>query len=308
MTATPGEKIDPGHWIGLCGGALMFLVVLLCSAGLMFPWWTEHNADMPGQLQDTEVSLWILYTRTELSADVTENCEAQCDYTKVGTSKVRETRIGWSDYCSEAPAENAGNCQQIWILRAGAMLCFFLALISSALATFNFCGAGLPASIRCAPTIKLVLGVGCVVSSTMALCVAAVMDVRYQPTSPGTAPRDHPAPQNVPANGLGFWCVLTSCIASVIGSGISYLAQQVVAHLEATHPDEERGRPLADVNRGKAPNLFHQVQVAPKEIKPPPRSTRPSRWESKNPAPAPVGGQDSKDPAPVKVGGWVQPA
>jgi len=295
MTATPGEKVDPGHWVGLCGGALMFAVVILVSLGLMMPWWTENKADMPGQKEDTEVSLWILYTRLEMAAaDATENCEAQCDFTKVGTSKVRESRMGWSDLCSEASPENSSNCQQIWILRVGAMLCWFLALLSTALATFNFCGAGLPASIRCVPLAKIVLGIGCVFGSTLALCVAAMMDVRYQPTAPGTKPRDLPAPGKVGLNGFGFLCVLSACIASVVGTGIAYLSQQVVDHMAETHPDAEQGRPLAAVNRGKAPNLFHQVQKAPTEIKPPPLSSRASR-------------QVSKDIAPVKVGGWVQP-
>lgn len=324
MTA-PGEKIDPGHWVGLCGGALMFLVVLLVSMGLMMPWWTEHK-ELLGSEEDTEVSLWTLYTRTVLSADATEDCTAQCDFTKVGTSKVRENTIGWSDLCLEASPENKGNCQQIWILRVGAMLCWFLALMSTALATFNFCGAGLPASIRCAPTIKVALGVGCVIGSALALCVASIMDVRYQPTPPGTAPRDHPAPGKVELNGVGFVCLLISCIASIIGSGIAYLAQQVIDHMpvdrQVIHPDpdEEQGSlPLAEVKRGKAPNLFHQVQQ-PKhvEIKIFRESSRASRqsskrwvagWESGDVKPQPTDSRASihpsskpSYPAPVKVG------
>lgn len=266
MTTTPGEKIDSAHWVTLFAGGLMFCVLLLISVALMFPWWTTHLV-VPGKVADTEVSLWILYTRMELAADKsTLDCERQCDFTRLGGAKVRESRLGWTDVCVEADEAMAPNCQQIWFVRVGTMGCWFLSLIFTTLSTFNFCGAGLPASVRCAPQIKLGLGVCCVLCLIVALCVGTVMDIRLAPNEPGTEPRDHPPPGKVGLNGPGFLCALISCILSILGTGVAYCAQNVVAHLDEMQ-DWESGRPLADVNRGKAPNLSHQVQKI--QVEPP---------------------------------------
>jgi len=264
MTASPAEKIDPAHWVSMAGGAVMMAVVCLCSIALMMPWWTE-NLDAAGQKENTEVTLWIRATRMELSADDgTLNCEDQCDFTKVGAAKVRETKVLWADACLEASGQLADNCSRIWIVRVGTIICWFMGLIFAALSTFNFCGAGLPSAVRMPPGIKMVLGVVGILGTVMALSTAGIMDIRLQPTPPGTEPPDDMPKEvrSVPLNGIGFVCVLAACFLSVVGVGIAFVTQYVLDHLPA-NVDIEKGKPLADVNRGKPPSLEHQVGVAP---------------------------------------------
>jgi len=270
MTGSPAEKVDPAHWVSMMGGAVMLTVVVLCSMSLRSPWWSEHK-ELPGRREATEVSLWVLYTRYELQQDVsTLNCAKQCDFTKIGSAKVRETSAMWSDVCAKAPVtpEMATTCQRLMIARVGALLCWFFALLYSAMATLNFCGAGFPSSFRVPSACKLGLALCCIIACIMALIIGSTMDVRLSPTPPGTDPRvPRLPPQKVGFSGLGFVCIVVSLVLSVIGSVIAYCSQNIQNHMDMLE-DQEAGRALADTNQDKAPPLWHQIGKAPKHRTP----------------------------------------
>lgn len=263
MTASAAEKVDPAHWVSVFGGAVMMIVVGLCTCGLLFPWWTTH-ADLPGRKESTEVSLWVRYTRMELAADdSTLNCKAQCDFTKIGSAKVRESETLWAEVCEEPVGDMGKKCQQLWVLRICTLLCWFMSLLFAVFSCLNFCGAGLPASLRIPAAAKISLGIGCMLSSMLALVLASFIEIRLGPKPPGTEPlmTAEPAPPVVGLNGLGFQAVLSACIVSVLGIAVAYLTSYVVDHLEDV-ADVEQGRPLADVNKCVAPDIDHQVQAA----------------------------------------------
>jgi len=240
---------------------MMFGVVCLCSLALLQPWWTDFK-DEPGMKSAVEVGLWNRYTRVELAADdSTLNCEKQCDFTKLGTAKVRESEVPWADVCREATDDMATKCQKLWVVRVFVLFGWFMALLYAAFSFLNFCGAGLPSSFRIPNGTKILLAGACVLCCLFALIVAAIMEVTVQPAMPGVEPkRESAAVPVVGLNGIGFLCMATSLIFSLIGVGCGYLAQHVLDHLAAV-ADVERGRPLADVNRGKPPCLDHQVGV-----------------------------------------------
>lgn len=265
MTGSTSEKVDPAHWVGIAGSTVMMTVVALCSLSLVMPWWTE-SMEQPGRREETKVSLWMRYTRTELEADdTTLNCEQQCDYTKIGSAKVRESEHAWADVCAKGLDDKKlqDTCEKIWALRVFVLICWFSALLYTAMSTFNFCGAGLPAAVRIPPATKLVLAAGCVLWCLISIVIAAVMDVRVEPIDPGTEPRAMSSPPKLGLNGLGFLGILASVILSVLGSGIAYLTQYVIAHLSFLADIESQGRPLADVNRAKPPDIQHQVGHVP---------------------------------------------
>lgn len=284
MTGSASEKVDPAHWVGIAGSTVMMTVVALCTISLVAPWWTE-SGEQPGRKEETTVSLWMRYTRTELEADdTTLNCDEQCDYTKIGSAKVRESSLGWSDVCLTAADDKRlqKNCERIWVLRVFVFLTWFQALLYTAMSTFNFCGAGLPAAVRIPPATKLVLASGCVLWCLISILVAALMDVRVKQIDPGTEPRFVPSAEKLGLNGIGFLGVLASVILSVLGSGIAYLTQFVIAHLSFLADIESQGRPLADVNRAKPPDIQHQVGHIPYT----PHDERPKKVL---PAPRPIG-------------------
>lgn len=311
----PAEKLDPGHYCGLLGGGVMFFVMGLCTVGLMFPWWTS-NVVMPGFEEQTEVSLWIRYTRYRLESDATTlNCDNQCDFTMLGAAKIRESREGWSDVCLDkepATEELKFNCKGIWVARVGVMLCWFLSLLFFAFSTFNFWGAGQPSSARCAPMIKLGLAACCAIGAALSLCIAASMDVRLTPDPPGTAPVPEdmrPPTPKVGLNGLGFMALVVACFASILGVFVAYLNQDIMTAIHALH-DPESGRDIAYVNRDVAPSLHHQVQADNKELHlndslnpSAVSSLTNSRATSKGTNPS--RGQSKEAPKPLVVGGWV---
>lgn len=261
MTTSPSEKVDPGHWVSLCGAAMMVGVVALCSLALITPWWT-NSKELPGEKYRTEATLWNRYTRVEMAADdSTLDCDKQCDITKAGSAKVRETNIPWADVCDKASGDLASTCQRLWVLRIFTLVCWFFALLYGVFSCFNFCGAGLPSSSRFPPTTKIYLGYVCVATCVLALCVAAVTQVRLEAKPPGTVPvKKDGEDKVVDLNGLGFLCVVASLFLSLGGIAMGYLSQTVLEHLVAA-ADVERGKPLADVNKGLSPDLGHQVGV-----------------------------------------------
>lgn len=261
MTGQPSEKIDPAHWVSIAAGAVMMAVVLLCSVALWAPWWTDTQ-ETPGQTGRTEVGLWTRYTKMEMEADdTTLNCAEQCDFTKIGSAKVRESNVPWADVCVEATDVMADNCTRIWVVRLFTLFCWFSALLYAAFSTLNFCGAGFPSAVRIPALAKLVLAFSCVISCALAVSIASSMEIRLTPTVPGTEPREKPTVQPVGLNGIGFLSVLASLILSIVGVGMAYLTQFVVDHLESL-ADIERGRELCNINQGKSPSLHHQVGAA----------------------------------------------
>lgn len=263
MTAGSAEKVDPGHWTAIAAGSVMFCVVGLSSFAAAAPWWAEES-NTGGQKSKTEVTLWIRYTRIEVEQDKMD-CQAQCDVTKMGSAKVREMHATWGEVCREATDEMATNCTKLWVVRVGALLAWFCALIFCASVFLGFCGAGQPSSIRCPATCSLSLTIGCVLNIVMALSVAAVMDIRLAPSPPGTAPKPagyNPSVPKVPLRGIGFWCILASFLCSLLGVAISWVQQQVMNHLELKI-DVERGKPLADVNRADLPSRAPDSYTAP---------------------------------------------
>lgn len=265
MTGNSSEKIDPAHWVAVGGGAIMLAVVGLCSIALWLPWWTERLEE-PGRKELTEVSLWNMYTRIELAADdSTLDCERQCDFTKIGSAKVRSTKTEWAEVCD--PEQHAGpiseNCTKIWVIRVFTLVVWFLAILYSAFSLLNFCGAGLPASVRIPPGIKIILAVCCVLLASVALIVAIICDIRLRPEPPGTEPAEiEPAIPKLSPNGLGFVAVCASVFLSMAGVLAAYLGAAVLHALEFTN-DLEHGKPIADPVTTEAPDLSHQVGSAP---------------------------------------------
>lgn len=268
MTGHPSEKVDPAHWLGMIGGSLMMIVVLLCSVALWQPWWTE-STEVPGEKTLAEASLWIRYTRFELEGDKAKlNCEKQCDFTKIGGKKVRENKVTWADACAATPQEErlADNCTRLWVVRVFTIICWFVALLFAAFSYLNFCGAGMPSSIRIPAGIKLTLAVFCFLMSALAMAVAALMEIRLEAVPPGTQPKpawhEVESPKVLALNGFGFAAVLAAMILSFLGSGVAYLTQVVKMELDKI-ADAEQGRPLADIDQSKAPAVEHQMGTSP---------------------------------------------
>jgi hypothetical protein len=271
MTSTPGEKVDPAHWISMGGGAIMFVAVVLCSLALWMPWWTMA-VNVPGRKENTDVTLWIRYTRMELEADEsTLDCDKQCDYTRIGSAKVREEEMSWADACAAQdgaaagvegrgmPSALAGNCSKLWVVRVFVLLCWFMALLYVVFSTFNLCGAGLPSAHRMPAIIKMLLALGCIMFACVALLTAALVTIRLQPIPPGTEPAwEVHTSEVLGLNGVGFLSVVISLLLSLLGMGLAYFSQVVINHQDRVQ-DMEGGRPLADVNRGRPPSVEHQV-------------------------------------------------
>lgn len=262
--------MDPAHWVSVVGGAVMMTVVCLSAVALIAPWWTESN-ETPGKKEQAEVSLWVRYTRMELAADdSTLNCAEQCDFTKIGSAKIRESDVQWADACVEATETLATNCLLIWIVRVAVLFLWFFALLYAAFSTLNFCGAGFPSSLRIPAAAKIALAVCCLVSCLLALVIAGIMDIRLMPLAPGTEPRPtEKPPTQLGLNGIGFLCILASLALSLLGIAIAYFSQFILKNLAFLEDVEGQGRPLADVNKSAPPCIKHQaeihkaVQVAP---------------------------------------------
>lgn len=241
---------EPGQWLSAAAGAVMFVVVCACSAGIAAPWWTELQQPSSNVKVETEASLWLTLVRTEETLDrSTLNCEESCDITRLGSTEIRENETRWFKVCSEATDEELKTrCSKLWAIRVSMLVAFLFALLYSAAALLALCGGRRGSSVRFPADCGLLLGFGCFLGCAVAIGISVTLDMKLK------------------LDGVGFYCALVSLIVCIPGIMISFLNKLVAG---------PKPRKVVDMDYIERPQTVRapMQQVKPMEM---PREERPA--------------------------------
>lgn len=245
---------NAGRWCSSIGAFVTGFALGLCVLALFLPWWTGIE-ESGSRKVETRVTLWVTTVITEERPQlkVHQGCDNACDKTRVSTTTITETEVGWGDQCRGVP-ELAETCRKLWCVRGGVFATVFCGLLFIFPSCTSLGGSDQRSAVRFPPACGLVLAGGCAAILAFTVIAAAITDL----------------PQSL--NGGGFGATVAALVLSLLNLGVMVLAQ-----VAASMSDEVEEMVLPEPGSPTSPTSPTRVRRGPPplELPPPPPGDRP---------------------------------